>query len=72
MIVRNKEELTEAIIQEAKRNPGGWVYKIDGEYAPSESVPPDAVVGAWKVDGQGEIEGDFIPNPNYRPKDGDS
>jgi hypothetical protein len=69
MIVKSEEKLTDAIIQEAKRHPGGWVYKIEGEYGPSDSVPPESVVGAWKVDESGEIEGDFIPNPNYKPKE---
>jgi hypothetical protein len=53
-------------IQEAKQNPGGWVYQIDGDYGPDEAVPREAVVGAWKVDDDGNIVGDFIPNPNHR------
>jgi len=52
-------------IAEAKRNPGGWVYAIDPRYDASGEVPPEAIKGAWKVDLQGNIEGDFIPNPNY-------
>lgn len=51
---------------EAKRNPGGWVYEIRGSYGPSDFVPPQAVVGAWKVDEQGEIIGEFIPNANFK------
>ena len=53
-------------IEEAKNNPGGWVYEIRGSYAPDEAVPPHAIVGAWKVDKDGRIVGDFIPNPNFR------
>ena len=52
---------------EAKQNPGGWVYVIVGRYTPNDYVPPHAIKGAWKVDEQGEIVGDFIPNPNYVP-----
>jgi hypothetical protein len=30
--------------------------------------PPEAILGAWKVDAKGIIVGAFIPNPNYRQK----
>ena len=56
------------MLAEAKRNPNGWVYQIDGAFGPDENVPPEAIVGAWKVNAVGEIEGDFIPNPRYRTK----
>lgn len=65
---RKKLKPEEAIIQEAKRNPNGWVYQIETHYASRAFVPPEAIVGAWKVDANGNIVGDFIPNPNYKPK----
>ena len=61
-----KSEPTDAARREAKRNPGGWVYQIDGSYGPHECVPPEMIVGAWKVDEDGIIVGEFEPNPNYR------
>jgi hypothetical protein len=54
-------------IREAKKIPGGWVYVFDAPYDPSKYVPPHAIRGAWKVDNDGNIVGEFIPNPNYRP-----
>lgn len=54
-------------IEEARRTPNGWVYRIASGYAGQEGVPPHAIVGAWKVDPNGEIEGPFIPNPRYTP-----
>jgi hypothetical protein len=54
-------------VDEALRNPGGWVYRIKGELGPDGTAPPEAVVGAWKVDANGVIEGKFVPNPNYDP-----
>jgi hypothetical protein len=56
-----------ATLEEAKRTPNGWVYAIDGEFGPNDEVPPDRIAGAWKVDAQGNITGEFIPNPNYKP-----
>jgi hypothetical protein len=52
-------------IAEAKQNPSGWVYAIEGDYGPDESVPPQTIRGAWKVDENGKITGEFIPNPNF-------
>lgn len=52
-------------VAEAARNPGGWVYRISGSYGPNDAVPPHAIVGAWKVGVDGQIEGSFKPNPNF-------
>jgi hypothetical protein len=56
-----------SLIEEVKRCPNGWVYQIAGEFRDDEFVPPEAIMGAWKVDQFGNLEGDFIPNPNYDP-----
>lgn len=55
-------------IDEARRWPNGWVYRISSAFDPEGRVPPEAIVGAWKVDGQGRIEGDFVPNEKYDPE----
>ncbi|MEO7697894.1 MAG: hypothetical protein ABIZ04_01585 [Opitutus sp.] len=55
-------------VEEAKRNPNGWVYRIAGSFASNENVPPEAIVGAWKVDASGRIGGGFIANVKYDPK----
>ena len=55
-------------VEEAKQHPGGWVYRIAGRFAPSDAVPPEAIVGAWSVDPEGNITGNFIKNPKYDPK----
>lgn len=52
---------------EAKKCPMGWVYEIDGHFNANDAVPPESIVGAWKVDPAGEIVGECIPNPKYRP-----
>jgi len=51
--------------EQAKQHPNGWVYVLDGDFAPDEAVTPERIVGAWKVDAAGEIAGEFEPNPNY-------
>jgi hypothetical protein len=62
--------ITAAVVAEAKQNPNGWVYAMDGIADPNGAVPPERIKGAWKVNASGEIEGKFMPNPNYRPLDG--
>lgn len=57
--------ITKEMVKEAKSTPNGWVYKIDRNYDLSENIPPKAIVGAWKVDVNGEISGSFIKNKNY-------
>lgn len=53
-------------VEEAKLNPNGWVYRIYGFYDVNVPVPPEAIVGAWRVDKQGNIVGNFIENPKFR------
>jgi hypothetical protein len=58
---------TPEAIAQAKLNPGGWVLVVDGYSGAADQVPPERVQGAWKVDGDGEITGEFVPNPKYKP-----
>lgn len=51
--------------EEAKKNPGGWLYRIAGNFSPTEDIPPKAIVGAWSVDSKGDIFGAFLENPSY-------
>lgn len=56
---------TKDAIEQAKKNPNGWVYVLDKSFDKEENVPSEAIKGAWKVNSKGNIVGDFIPNPNY-------
>ncbi|MNR45945.1 hypothetical protein [Pseudomonas jessenii] len=56
-------------VEEATRNPNGWVYRIYGQYGINDTVPPEAVVGAWRVNEKGIIVGDFILNPKFSADD---
>ncbi len=64
-------QLTQAMREEAKRYPNGYLYQIVGNYGPNEAVPPEAIAGCWKIDAGGNIVGNFIPNPNFKqPRQG--
>ncbi len=56
------------MIEEAKKNLNGWVYQIDGQFAPHEAVPPESIVGAYAVDENGKLSGEFKANPKYRAR----
>jgi len=65
----SKLKPTLQMMQEARKNPNGWVYAIDGNYGPNDAVPPEAIAGAWKVDAVGNIvPGSFQSNPKYKAK----
>ncbi|WP_300266990.1 type VII secretion system-associated protein [Microbacterium sp.] len=59
--------ITEALRDQARANPGGWVYAIDPEFEGTANVPPEGIIGAWRSDVTGEINGRFTPNPKYVP-----
>ncbi|HWC84022.1 MAG TPA: type VII secretion system-associated protein [Pseudonocardiaceae bacterium] len=59
--------ITDELRAAARNRPNGWVYPTDPMFAPGEATPGYAVIGAWRVDGSGEITGEFQPNPDYRP-----
>lgn len=60
---------TNVELQEAKNWPNGYVYRVDPAYDPDGEVPACAIEGAWPVDAQGDISGEFLPNPDYQKSD---
>jgi hypothetical protein len=58
---------SEAEIAVARSHPDGWVYRIAGPFGPHDAVPPEAIVGDWKVNARGEIVGEFDRNRRYNP-----
>lgn len=59
--------ITDALREHARRNPGQWTYAVDPALEADGSVPQEGIVGAWKVDENGEIDENFRPNEKYRP-----
>lgn len=62
-----KPKITEEMRANAKANPNSWLYVIDEAFDPDGPVPSWAVVGAYPVNGAGDIVEDFHPNDRYRP-----
>jgi hypothetical protein len=63
----DKPEITPEMEAAARDNPNGWVYKVDWPYPEDQHIPPEAIVGAFKVNEHGKLTGDFEANANYRP-----
>jgi hypothetical protein len=55
----------ESVIERARTRPGTWIYEIVGEYSEDDAIPPEAIKGAWKVDEDGRLTGDYLPNENF-------
>jgi hypothetical protein len=55
-------------IDEAKLHLNGWIYKFSKKYSLTDYVPPEDIIGAWQVDSNGNIIGDFIKNSKFIPK----
>ena len=51
----------------ARQTPNGWLYVVDPAMEGAADVPGIAIAGAYRVDENGEIAGEFIPNPEYQP-----
>ncbi|WP_199429406.1 type VII secretion system-associated protein [Qaidamihabitans albus] len=62
-----KPKITREMRANAKANPNSWLYVIDEAFDPNGRVPSWAVVGAYPVNGAGQIVEDFHPNDRYRP-----
>ena len=62
---KSKSDL-EAMREEARKNPGGYVYEIDWRYPDWQAVPPEAIKGTWKVDDTGKLTDQYEENLNYR------
>ena len=61
----NNRNLSPDLIKEAEKHPNGWIYVLDKEFQGKQEVPEEFIKGAWKVDENGKITGDFEKNPNY-------
>lgn len=65
--------ITDEMRASARANPNSWLYVLDPEMVGeggtpiTDDVPQWAIVGAYPVDGFGEIEDRFSPNDTYRP-----
>lgn len=62
--------ITEQMREQARQTPGSWLYIVDPGYQDTgEEVPPEGVIGAYRIDDNGEIDEEFQHNDQYEPSD---
>ncbi|MBA8827287.1 hypothetical protein FHX42_004671 [Saccharopolyspora lacisalsi] len=62
--------ITEEMREQARQTPDSWLYIVDPGYQSSgDDVPPEGVVGAYRIDSEGEIDEDFHHNDEYQPSE---
>jgi hypothetical protein len=50
---------------QARRAGGGWLDEVLGEHPPGSPIPLTAIKGSWRLDGNGVMTGEYIPNPLF-------
>jgi hypothetical protein len=55
---------------EARRAGGGWLDEVVGSHPSAGPVPPAAVRGSWRLDANGDLTGEFVPNPHFGRRPG--
>jgi len=50
---------------QARRAGGGWLDEVVGEHPSGSPVPLSAVKGSWRLDANGVMTGEYVPNPLF-------
>ncbi|HEY7201191.1 MAG TPA: hypothetical protein VIC57_13295 [Candidatus Dormibacteraeota bacterium] len=59
-----RPDVPAAIKEAARQAGGGWLDEVVGNHTPP--VPLSAIRGAWKLDSDGELTGEYVSNPDFR------
>ncbi|MER7015031.1 type VII secretion system-associated protein [Saccharopolyspora sp. NPDC000359] len=60
--------ITDEMRAHAEQNPNSWLYITDPGYgADGGEVPPEGIVGAYRIGPDGDIDEDFQFNDRYQP-----
>ncbi|GAA0506284.1 hypothetical protein GCM10011581_47700 [Saccharopolyspora subtropica] len=66
----DRPPITAQMREHARQNPNSWLYITDPGYAGGDDeVPPEGIVGAYRIDARGEIDENFQFNDRYRPSE---
>lgn len=58
-----RPEISAEIRAAARAAGGGWLDEVVGAHEPP--VPLRFIKGAWRLDANGELTGEYVPNPDY-------
>lgn len=58
-----RPEITPEIREAARAAGGGWLDEVVGSHHPP--VDQRFIKGAWRIDANGDLTGEYIANPDY-------
>lgn len=62
--------ITDQMREHARQNPNTWLYIVDPGYEQEgDDVPPEGVMGAYRIDKNGELDEQFQANDAYQPSE---
>jgi hypothetical protein len=61
--MQTRPEISTEIREAARAAGGGWLDEVVGDHTPP--VPARFIKGAWRLDADGELTGEYVPNPEY-------
>jgi hypothetical protein len=62
-----RPEISSEIREAARAAGGGWLDEVVGDHEPP--VPGRFIKGSWRLGSDGELTGEYVPNPGYgRPE----
>lgn len=62
--------ITDQMREHARQNPNTWLYIVDPGYEQEgDDVPPEGVMGAYRIDENGELDEEFQVNESYQPSE---
>ncbi|KAA2262665.1 type VII secretion system-associated protein [Solihabitans fulvus] len=59
--------ITTELREQARAQPGTWLYVVDPAFQGVEDVPGFGIIGGYRVDEHGEIDPEFRANADYLP-----
>ena len=67
---RSAPPITDQMREHARQNPNTWLYIVDPGYEQEDQdVPPEGVIGAYRIDENGGLDEEFQFNDAYQPSE---
>lgn len=58
-------QLPQALTDLARGAGGGWLDEVVGDHPSGLPVPMASVRGSWRLNADGLLTGEFVPNPHF-------
>jgi hypothetical protein len=58
-------QLPPEIVEQARLAGGGWLDEVVSPHHGHGPVPAELIRGSWRLDAEGRLTGEYVPNPAY-------